>query len=92
MKEEIMPRHEQKKSTTLAIILHCLFCQCMCHGVHIQVYPILVHGLIMILGLYVMTISILLMLYQGVMIYMFDHHGRIKISVINICSDVRKPK
>ena len=90
-----MPCHEQRKINTIGDNLfgiHRLFRQCMCHGVDIQVYPILVHGLIMILGLYVMTISILLMLYQGVMIYMIGHHGRIKIYVINMCSDVQKPK
>ena len=90
-----MPRHEQRKINNIGdhlIGIHCLFRQCMCHGVYIQVYPILVHGLIMILGWYIMTINILLMLYRGVMIYMIGHHGRIKISVINMCSDVQKPK
>ena len=86
-----MPRREQRKINNIGdhlIGIHCLSHQYMCHGLHIQVYLILVHGLIMILGWYVMTINILLMLYRGVMIYMIGHHGRIKISVINICSDV----
>ena len=90
-----MPHHEQRKINNIGdhlIGIHCLSCQCMCHGLHIQVYLILVHGLIMILGWYVMTINILLILYQGVMIYMIGHHGRIKISVINMCSDVQKTK
>jgi hypothetical protein len=90
-----MPHHEQRKINNIGdhlIGIHCLFRQSMCHGVHIQVYPILVHGVIMILGWYVMTINILLMLSQGVMIYMIGHHGRIKIFVINIWSDVQKLK
>ena len=90
-----MPRHEQRKINTIGdhlIGIHRLFHQCMCHGVDIHVHSILVRGLVMILGWYVMTINILLILYQGVMIYMIGHHGRIKISVINICSDVQKTK
>ena len=54
MKEEIMPRHEQRKINNIGdhlIGIHCLFRQSMCHGVHIEVYPILVHGVIMILGM-----------------------------------------
>ena len=90
-----MPRHEQRKINTIGDHLfgiHRLFCQCMCHGVHIQVYPILVHGLAVILGWYVITTNILLMLYQKVMIRMIGHHGRIKIFINEIGSDVQKMK
>ena len=66
------------------IFRYIRFHQCMCHGV--------ANLIVMILGWYVMTINILLILYQGVMIYMIGHHVRIKISVINICSDVQKTK
>ena len=90
-----MPRHEQRKINTIGDHLfgiHRLFRQCMCHGVDIQVYPILVHGLAVILGWYVITTNILLMLYQKVMIHMIGHHGHIKIASINICSDVQMPE
>ena len=90
-----MPRHEQRKINTIGyhlIGIHRLFHQCMWHGVDIQVHSILVRGLVMILGWYVMTINILLILYQGVMIYMIGHHGRIKIFINEIGSDVQKMK
>jgi hypothetical protein len=53
----------------------------MCHGLHIKVYLILIHGFGIILGCHVMNMNILLMLHKGAMIYMIGHHGRIKVSV-----------
>ena len=41
---------------------------------------VLIHGYVIILHCHIMTINILLMIYQGVMIYMISHCFRIKIS------------
>ena len=59
---------------------------------HTLRYNILVHGVVIILGCHIMTINILLMLYQGVLTYIIGRHGRVKILVTEINSYVQSRK
>ena len=77
--EEGIFHHQDKKSINgHRIGLHHSSRRCMYHGLHIQVR--LIHGLVIILGCHIMTISF--MFYQGAMICVIDRIRRLKIFVI----------
>jgi len=64
----ILHHQDQESINGHRIGLHHLFRRCMYHGMHIQVYPIIIHGFGIILGCHVMIINLILMPYQGAMI------------------------
>ena len=79
-KEGILHHQDQESINGHCIGTHHLFRRCMCHGMRIQIYPIIIHGLVIILGCHIMTISF--MLYQGAMIWIIGRIGHFKIFVI----------
>ena len=85
--EEIIHHQDQESINGHRIGLHHLFCGCMCHWMHIQVYSIIIHGLVIILGCHIMTISF--MLYQGAMIWIIGRIGRFKIFVIEHAKNMK---